>query len=386
MREAHAAADVGQTIPFNRPYMVGTELELVQQAHANLHLAGDGAFTRLCTEWLEQQVGCEKALLTPSCTAALEMAALLAGIEPGDEIVMPSYTFVSTANAFALRGGIPVFVDIRPDTLNLDASKIEAALTPRTRAIVVVHYAGVGCEMDRVMEIAERHRLLVIEDAAQGVLSSYRGRPLGGIGQLGTFSFHETKNITSGEGGALLVNDPVFAARAQIIREKGTNRSQFLEGRVDKYTWLDIGSSFLPSEMTAAFLWGQMGVAIDITRRRLDLWNVYHDSFEALENAGRLRRPIVPDDCTINGHMYYILLPEDVPRRNFIHLLALRGIGAVSHYVPLHSSPGGLRFGRSADDLPHTTVLSERLVRLPMWLGLEPLQHRVIDAVIDALR
>ena len=374
-----------ESIPFNRPYMVGTELAFVRQAHANLQLAGDGAFTRLCSSWLEAETGCRKALLTPSCTAALEMTALLADIGPGDEVVMPSFTFVSTANAFALRGGVPVFVDIRPDTLNIDETLIEAAITPRTKAIVVVHYAGVACDMDAVMAIAGRHRLLVIEDAAQGVMSRYRGRPLGSIGHMGTLSFHETKNITAGEGGALLINDIALVDRAQVIREKGTNRMQFLEGQVDKYTWLDIGSSYLPSEMTAAFLWGQMEAAVDITRRRLDLWHAYHRAFASLEAAGRLRRPVVPSDCTINGHLYYVLLPPDVPRPRFLERLARCGVAAVSHYVPLHDSPGGLRFGRACGELASTTALAERLVRLPMWLGLEDQQTRVVDAVFDAL-
>ncbi len=383
-RLSPAAGDDG-IVPFNRPYMVGTELGHLQQAHANLRMAGDGDFTRRCSRWLERQVGCSKALLTPSCTAALEMTALLADIGPGDEIIMPSFTFVSTANAFALRGGVPVFIDIRPDTLNLDETHIEAAITARTRAIVVVHYAGVGCDMDRVMEIARRYGLLVIEDAAQGVMSTYRGRPLGSIGQLGTLSFHETKNIMAGEGGALFVNDLSFAHRAEVIREKGTNRTEFLEGRVDRYTWLDIGSSYLPSEMTAAFLWGQMGAAADITARRLTLWDAYHRAFEGLETAGRLRRPVVPPECAPNGHMYYVLLPAGVDRARFLADLTSRGINAVSHYVPLHSSPGGLRFGRHVGSLEHTTSLSGRLVRLPLWIGLEPFQGRVIDAVHEAL-
>ena len=365
--------------------MAGTELEYVRQAHARLQLAGDGHFTALCSRWLEHRIGCGTALLTHSCTAALEMAAILAGIGPGDEIVMPSYTFVSTANAFVLRGGVPVFVDIRPDTLNLDETKIEAAITPRTKAIVVVHYAGVACEMDPIMAIAQRHRLLVIEDAAQGLMSSYRGRPLGSIGQLATLSFHETKNITSGEGGALLVNDPFFAERARFIREKGTNRTQFLEGRIDKYSWVDIGSSYLPGEMTAAFLWGQMEAADAITRRRLDLWSHYHRGFVTLEAAGRLRRPITPPGCGGNAHMYYVLLPAGVVRARFLGRLARRGINAVSHYVPLHGSPAGLRYGRVDAPLPVTTDLAERLVRLPLWLGLECEQQRVVDAVREAL-
>ena len=372
-------------IPFNRPYMVGTELEYVRQAHANLQLAGDGEFTALCSRWLEARTGSVKALLTHSCTAALEMAALLCDIAPGDEILMPSYTFVSTANAFALRGGVPVFVDIRSDTMNLDETLIEAAIGPRTKAIVVVHYAGVACEMDTIMAIAARYGLRVIEDAAQGLMSSYKGRALGSIGHLGALSFHETKNITCGEGGALLINDPGLCERAQFIREKGTNRTQFLEGRVDKYTWLDIGSSYLPGEMTAAFLWGQMEAADDITQRRLSIWNRYHQGFASLEAAGLLRRPHTPPGCLANAHMYYLLLNDAHSRPQFMAQLAEAGIGAVSHYVPLHSSPAGLRLARAGGSLARTEDLSARLLRLPLWLGLEPHQQRVIDAVEQAL-
>ncbi len=370
-----------EPIPFNRPYMVGTELDYVRRAHANLQLAGDGQFTALCSQWLEARVGCAKALLTHSCTAALEMAAILCNVQEGDEIVMPSYTFVSTANAFVLRGGVPVFVDIRPDTLNIDESKIEAAITPRTKAIVVVHYAGVASEMESIMAIARRHGLLVIEDAAQALMSSYKGRPLGSIGHLGALSFHETKNITSGEGGALLVNAPELVERAQFIREKGTNRTQFLEGRIDKYTWIDLGSSYLPSEMTAAFLWGQMEAADDITRRRLSIWDRYHESFASLQGPVAARRPFVPAHCQANAHMYYLLLGEHIERRDFLTQLAAAGIGAVSHYVPLHSSPAGRRLARCSGELEHTTALSARLVRLPLWLGLEKQQDLVIDAV-----
>lgn len=382
---SEAEPDRGQPIPFNRPYMVGTELEHVKQAHANLQLSGDGAFTRRCHQWIERTTGCRKALLTPSCTAALEMAALLADIAPGDEVVMPSYTFVSTANAFALRGGVPVFVDIRPDTMNIDETLIEAAITPRTRAIVVVHYAGVACEMDAVLDLAKRYGLLVVEDAAQGVLATWRGRPLGAIGHMGTLSFHETKNITSGEGGALLVNDEAFVDAAEIVREKGTDRTRFLDGRVDKYTWLEVGSSYLPSEMTAAFLWGQMSAADEITLRRLDLWARYHDAFEGLAVRGRLRRPVVPEDCGPNAHMYWVLVPPSVSRPRFIADLAKRGVNAVSHYVPLHTSPAGRRLGRCVGSMRQTEDLSERLVRLPLWIGLERQQPRVIDAVHEAL-
>lgn len=365
--------------------MTGKELWYVSQAHANGHLAGDGVFTKKCNAWLERRIGCQKALLTHSCTAALEMAAILAHIQPGDEIIMPSYTFVSTANAFALRGGVPVFVDIRPDTFNIDETLIEAAITPRTRAIVAVHYAGVGCEMDTIMAIADRHGLLVIEDAAQGIMSTYKGRPLGSIGHLGALSFHETKNIISGEGGALLVNDPRFAEQSEIIREKGTNRSLFFRGQVDKYTWVNFGSSYLPSELIAAFLWAQMEEADAITRRRLDIWDSYHDSFEALETQGNIRRPIVPAGCTHNAHMYYLLLPDLDRRTAFIAALRQKGVGTVFHYVPLDSSPMGEKYGRKSGVLTQTQQLSERLVRLPLWLGLEEYQSDVIRHVVAEL-
>ncbi|MEO6431035.1 MAG: dTDP-4-amino-4,6-dideoxygalactose transaminase [Nitrosospira sp.] len=372
-------------IPFNKPYMTGKELWYVSQAHANGHLAGDGVFTKKCSAWLEQRIGCRKALLTHSCTAALEMAAILIHIQPGDEIIMPSYTFVSTANAFVLRGGVPVFVDIRHDTLNIDEALIEAAITPKTRAIVAVHYAGVACEMDTIMAIAERHNLLVIEDAAQGIMSTYKGRPLGSIGHLGALSFHETKNIISGEGGALLVNDPRYAEKAEIIREKGTNRSLFFRGQVDKYTWVDFGSSYLPSELIAAFLWAQMEDADAITRRRLDIWDVYHENLEALEQHGKIRRPIVPPGCTHNAHMYYLLLPDLDRRTAFMAALKESGIWTVFHYVPLDSSPMGAKYGSKSGSLIQTQLLSERLVRLPLWLGLEEFQSEVIREIIAEL-
>jgi dTDP-4-amino-4,6-dideoxygalactose transaminase len=372
-------------IPFNKPYMTGKELWYVSQAHANGHLAGDGIFTKKCNAWLEDRIGCPKALLTHSCTAALEMAAILARIQPGDEIIMPSYTFVSTANAFALRGGVPVFVDIRPDTFNIDETLIEAAITPRTRAIVAVHYAGVGCEMDVIMSIAERYGLLVIEDAAQGIMSTYKGRPLGSIGHLGALSFHETKNIISGEGGALLVNDQSFADQAEITREKGTNRSLFFRGQVDKYTWVDFGSSYLPSELIAAFLWAQMEEADVITQRRLDIWDTYHNNFEIFETQGKVRRPFIPAGCVHNAHMYYLVLPDLEKRTAFIATLRQQGIGTVFHYVPLDSSPMGEKFGRKSGALMQTQLLSERLVRLPLWLGLEEHQGEVIRRVLAEL-
>lgn len=373
------------TIPFNRPYMTGKELWNIAQAHARGHLAGDGDFTKLCSQWLEKRFGSARALLTHSCTAGLEMAALLAEVGEGDEVIMPSYTFVSTANAFVLRGAVPVFVDVREDTLNLDERLVADAITPRTRAIVPVHYAGVGCEMDTIQEIARRHELLVIEDAAQAVLSSYRGRPLGAIGDLAAVSFHETKNIISGEGGALLINNPKFIERAEIIREKGTNRSQFFRGQVDKYTWIDVGSSFLPGEIIAAFLWAQMDEVEAITRRRLAMWATYHQWFVDAERAGKLRRPIVPGHCTHNAHMYYVLLPDLERRTVVIERLKAAGVHSVFHYVPLHSSPAGRRYGRAHGGLKVTDDVADRLLRLPLWVGMEEQQTEVIQAVLSAV-
>ena len=372
-------------IPFNKPHLGGKELWNIAQAHARGQMAGDGSFTKQCQGWLEQRTGCRKALLTHSCTAALEMAAILADLRPGDEVIMPSYTFVSTANAFVLRGAVPVFVDIRPDTLNLDETLIEAAITPRTRAIVPVHYGGVGCAMEVIGDIAAQHGLLVIEDAAQGVMASHQGRPLGAIGHLGTLSFHETKNIIAGEGGALLINDPALAERAEIIREKGTNRSQFFRGQVDKYTWVDIGSSYLPGEIIAAFLWAQMEEADAITARRLAIWQRYHEAFEPLERAGRLRRPVVPAGCGHNAHLYYLLLRDLDDRTAFIEAMKAAGIHCVFHYVPLHSAPQGRLVGRAAGDLPVTSDLADRLVRLPLWLGMEEHSERIVQAAYETL-
>lgn len=371
--------------PFNKPYMTGKELGYISQAHAKGALAGDGDFTKKCNAWLERRIGCRKALLTHSCTAALEMAAILADIQPGDEVIMPSYTFVSTANAFVLRGGVPVFVDIRPDTLNIDEALIEAAITPRTKAIVPVHYAGVACEMDSIMDIAQRHKLLVIEDAAQGVMSTYKGKPLGSIGSMGAFSFHETKNIISGEGGALLINDRRFAERAEIIREKGTNRSQFFRGQVDKYTWCDIGSSFLPGELVAAFLWAQMEEADVITSQRLRVWDIYHRMFMEAEEKGLLRRPIVPVEAQHNAHMYYLLLPSARSREDLIEGLKEQGINSVFHYVPLHDAPAGKRYARCAGPMTNTDGISERLVRLPLWVGMEDSVEYVVEQVLRLL-
>ena len=373
-------------IPFNKPYLTGRELEYIGQAHQAHHLSGDGAFTRRCSEWLERTIGCRRALLTHSCTAGLELSAILAGIAPGDEVIMPSFTFVSTANAYALRGGVPVFVDIRDDTLNIDEAKIEAAITPRTKAIVVIHYAGVACELDAIARIAERHGLLLIEDAAQALGASYRGRPLGSFGELAALSFHETKNLISGEGGALLFNRPGLVARAEVVREKGTNRSAFLRGEVDKYTWVDIGSSYLPSDIIAAFLWAQMEAAEAINQRRQRLWTRYHEAFADLERAGTLRRPVVPPEATHNAHGYFLRLADLASRSRFIERLRADGVHAVFHYVPLHDSPAGRKFGRAAGELRVTAAASEQLVRLPLWIGLEEHQDYVIDRCRHALR
>jgi dTDP-4-amino-4,6-dideoxygalactose transaminase len=371
-----------EPIPFNRPYSSGKELVYAAEAQRTCHLSGDGQFTKRCQRWIEQKTGCAKALLTHSCTSALDLAALLLDIQSGDEVILPSYTFVSTANAFVLRGAVPVFVDIREDTLNLDERLIEAAITPRTRAIVPVHYAGVSCEMDSIVAIARRHNLRIVEDAAQAIMAGYKGRAPGAIGDLGSFSFHETKNIMSGEGGSLLVNNPELVLRAEIIREKGTDRSRFFRGEVDKYTWQDIGSSFLPSDITAAFLWAQFEEAQRITRERLAIWQRYHELLAPLEQQGLLQRPIVPPGCQHNGHLYYILLSPEIDRQTVLDELKKNEIHAVFHYVPLHSSPAGMRLGRTHGDLSLTTSLSQRLIRLPMWFGLrEAQQQRVVDVL-----
>ena len=373
-------------IPYNRPFTVGKELAYIQEAIESGVLSGDGAFTRRCQAWLEQRTGCGKALLTHSCTAALEMAALLAVIHAGDEVIMPSFSFVSTANAFALRGAIPVFVDIRGDTLNIDESKIEAAITAHTKAIVVMHYAGVACEMDTIMQIAERHGLLVIEDAAQGVMSTYKGRELGSIGQLSAISFHETKNVTCGEGGALLVNETRWEGRSEVIWEKGTNRRQFFRGEIDKYTWVDLGSSYLPSEISAAFLWGQLQKADSITQRRLEIWDRYHAGFAELADQDKLRRPVIPAECGHNGHMYYLILPDLRCRDALLRNLNASGVNAIFHYIPLHSSPAGKRLGRTNGDLSTTEDMSSRLARLPLWTGMsEEDVQRVIKSVHEGI-
>ena len=375
-------------IPFNKPFLTGKEIAFITEAHERGQLAGDGFFTKKCNEWLEAQTGSHKALLTHSCTAALEMSAILADIQPGDEVIMPSYTFVSTANAFVLRGGMPVFVDIRNDTLNINESLIECAITSRTKAIVVVHYAGVACNMNKIMDIARRHSLLVIEDAAQALMSSYQGLPLGSIGDFGCFSFHETKNIISGEGGALIINNPEFVEKAEIIREKGTNRTQFFRGTVDKYTWVDKGSSFLPGELIAAFLFAQMTQATEITRRRLNIWSKYYDFFASddfPQCSMFIDLPVVPSNCIHNAHMFYLLLPNRQKRDCFISELKNRGVSSVFHYVPLHSSPFFTEYSSGSPLLPVTDDVSSRIVRLPLWCGLEEFQDQIFDACRSTL-
>ena len=369
-------------IYFNNPYLTG--FELVNNQQLSTQLAGDGSFTSKCHDWLEDNTNCRKVLLTHSCTASLEMSALLLDLKQGDEVIMPSYTFVSTANAFALRGGVPVFIDIRPDTLNIDEQQIEDAITPKTKAIVVVHYAGVACEMNTILDIANKHNIPVIEDAAQGIMAKYNSTPLGSMGMFGCFSFHETKNIHCGEGGALLINDERYVERAEIIREKGTNRSQFFRGQVDKYRWVDIGSSYLPGELTAAFLAAQLECAEDITQKRLDIWKKYHEIFQDLENSEKVRCPIIPRECEHNGHIYYLLLDKKYNRDSVLQKMNKLGVNAVFHYQPLHSSPAGKKYGRHHHPLPVTDDISERIIRLPLWIGLD--QHeRVFDALIKSL-
>ena len=367
-------------IPFNKPFIIGRELALIADAVAQGHLSGDGAYTELCHRWLEEKLHCRKALLTHSCTAALEMSAILCDLQHGDEVILPSYTFVSTANAFVLRGAVPVFVDIRPDTLNIDEKLIEAALTPKTRAIVPVHYAGVPCEMDAIMEIAQYHRLLVVEDAAQALLSTYKGRALGTIGHFGCLSFHETKNIISGEGGALLVNDTRFVERAEIVREKGTNRSQFFRGEVDKYTWVDIGSSYLPSELVSAFLYAQLERANEITAQRCHVCSAYAEQLASLEQAGKLRLPHFDGDS--NGHMFYIILDSIATRTALIAHLKAQGIHSVFHYVPLHSSPAGRKYGCVSGSMKVTDDMSGRLLRLPLHYEMDDADVARICAAI----
>ncbi|RPE01076.1 dTDP-4-amino-4,6-dideoxygalactose transaminase [Candidatus Pantoea deserta] len=372
-------------IPFNAPPVVGSELDYMQSAMASGKLCGDGGFTRRCQQWMEQRFGSKKVLLTPSCTASLEMAALLINIQPGDEVIMPSYTFVSTANAFVLRGATIVFVDVRPDTLNIDESKIEAAITAKTRAIVPVHYAGVACEMDTIMALAAKHRLYVIEDAAQGVMSRYKGRALGTIGHIGCFSFHETKNYTAGgEGGATLINDAALVERAEIIREKGTNRSQFFRGQVDKYTWRDIGSSYLMADLQAAYLWAQLEAAERVNEQRLRLWQRYYTALQPLAATGRITLPSLPAECEHNAHMFYIKLRDSDDRQALINWMKEAEILTVFHYIPLHSSPAGEQFGRFHGEDIFTTVESERLLRLPLFYNLtDNNQNTVISSLLS---
>jgi dTDP-4-amino-4,6-dideoxygalactose transaminase len=372
-------------IAFNRPHMTGKELHYISQAHASAHLSGDGGFTARCQAWLERRIGCRRALLTHSATAALEMCALLLDLKERDEVIMPSFTFVSTANAFALRGAVPVFVDVRADTLNIDEKLLDAAWTPRTRAVVVVHYAGVACAMDAILEWADRRGLPVIEDAAQGIEADYRSRPLGNLGALACLSFHETKNVHCGEGGALLINDPALVARAEILRQKGTNRSQFLAGLTDKYTWVDVGSSFLPSELNAAFLWAQLEEAAVITERRRAIWDAYHVRLRPLMEAGAIELPAPPTECRHNAHLFHVLVPAGT-RSDLIRRLRSRGVHCIFHYVPLHSSPAGRRLGRVSGTLPVTEERAERLMRLPLWIGLEEQLDRVVEALERELK
>lgn len=370
-------------LAFNVASVLGRELEYIEDAIRSRHISGNGKYTNLCEEFLRDLVGSESCFLTTSCTDALEMAALLAELQPGDEVIMPSYTFTSTANAIVLRGAVPVFIDIRRDTLNIDENLIEQAITPKTKAIMVVHYAGVGCEMDAIIKIVERHKLLLIEDAAQGLHAEYRGKPLGSFGDFGAFSFHETKNIVSGEGGALMVNNARFIDRAEILWEKGTNRVSYKKGKVDKYSWVDVGSSFLPSEITAAFLYAQCENSKAATESRLSLWNFYRQEFLPMEKSGKLKLPNPPAHCQHNGHIFYILAPTAEDQIQWLDALSVEsGVNAVSHYVPLHSAPAGIRFGRTASDMSVTNDIANRLIRLPLHLRLttEDLK-RVVSSV-----
>lgn len=371
-------------IDFNVPPYVGTEMDYVREAaEKNRKICGDGPFSRKCHAWMEERFGAEKVLLTTSGTAAIEMAAVLCDLKPGDEVILPSFTFSSTATAFQAMGATLVFVDIRPDTMNIDETKIEDAITERTRVIVPVHYAGVACEMDEIVRIARKHGLIVVEDAAQGVMSTYKGRALGTIGTFGCYSFHETKNYSMGEGGALVINDPAYIERAEIIREKGTNRSLFRLGQVDKYTWVDRGSSYLQSDLNAAYLWAQLERADEINEDRLATWHAYYEAFAPLAEAGRVELPVVPEGCVHNAHMFYLKVRDLEERTAFIEHLKQHGVMAVFHYVPLHSSPAGLKFGRFHGEDAYTTRESDRLVRLPMYYGLDEEDE---NAVIEAVR
>lgn len=371
-------------IDFNVPPYVGTELDYVKQAVENHKICGDGPFTKRCNAWLEERFGAQKVLLTTSGTTALEMAALLCGIEPGDEVILPSFTFSSTATAFVLAGARLVFVDIRPDTMNLDETKIEAAITRKTKVICVMHYAGVACEMDTIMDIAARHGLKVVEDAAQGVMSTYKGRALGTIGDFGCYSFHETKNYSMGEGGALLIRDPQYNERAEILREKGTDRAKFFRGQVDKYTWVGYGSSYLPSELNAAYLWGQLEAADQINNDRLSSWNTYYEAFKPLAQQGLIELPTVPVDCVHNAHMFWLKCKDLEQRTRFIRFLKEKGVMAVFHYIPLHSAPAGRRFGRFDGKDICTTEESERLVRMPLYYRLHPEDQAAVIKAVQA--
>lgn len=369
-------------VPFNHPQAVGAELEYMRDAIAGGELASGGRFAKRCTEWLEERIGVERALLVHSATAALEMSALLLALEPGDEVIMPSFTFVSTANAIALRGATPVFVDVRPDTLNIDEMKVEDAITPQTKAILAVHYAGVPCEMDHLNELAARRGLLVIEDAAQALLSTYRGRPAGALGDVAAISFHETKNLHCGEGGALLVRRHDWVERSLVLRDKGTDRNRFLRGEVDKYSWVDLGSSYGLGELSAAFLWAQFERAENVVAERRRVWDTYHERLEPLEDRGLLRRPIVPEHIEHNAHLYYVLVPDFEERKRVIEGLNRRGVHAIFHYVPLHSAPAGRRYGRVQGELTVTETVAERLVRLPLWHAMPT---EAVDQVLSAV-
>lgn len=370
-------------IRFNVPPYAEKADEYIRECVVNQKICGDGAYTRKCNEWIEKRTGSAKCLLTTSCTHATEMAALLAGIKEGDEVIMPAYTFVSTANAFVLRGAVPVFVDIRPDTMNIDERLIEGAITEKTKAIAPVHYAGVACEMDTIMDIAKRHQLLVIEDAAQGMMSTYKGKALGTIGDYGCFSFHETKNYSMGEGGALLIRDEKNVEAAEIIREKGTNRSKYYRGQIDKYTWVDYGSSYLPSDMNAAYLYAQLEIADRINEARLACWNRYYEKLQPLAQKGLLELPVIPEGCVHNAHMFYIKAKDIEERTALLEHLAKHDILSVFHYIPLHTAPAGLKFGRFHGEDRYTTKESERLARLPMYYGLNLEQ---VDTICDAVK
>lgn len=370
-------------IPFNIPPYTGAELDYVKQAVDAHKICGDGQFTKKCNAWLEERFHAQKVLLTTSGTTALDMAALMCDLKPGDEVILPSFTFSSTATAFVLAGATLVFVDVRPDTMNIDETKIEAAITDKTKVIVPVHYAGVACEMDTIMAIARKHHLKVVEDAAQGVMSTYKGKALGTFGDFGCFSFHETKNYSMGEGGALIINDPAYNERAEILREKGTDRSKFLRGQVDKYTWIDFGDSYLPSDMNAAYLWAQLEKADEVNNNRLATWNAYHEAFKPLEDAGKVGLPVIPEDCVHNAHMFYLKCKSLEERTAFISHMKANGVQTVFHYVPLHSAPAGLKFGRFDGEDVYTTKESNCLVRLPMYYGVTAEDRaKVIESVL----